>query len=155
MTPLTRLRRYELNRLLQRAGWPTAGTTDTAASPALTAAVLGVSVSTLRRLEIDPWAVSGHALFGILRAVNRLGVPWTPNDFFGLGTDPETVAVGDPNTTSIYEAEDPRSLYPDDDAPQAVGVPYPVSAVSGDEATIFKATENNLASDLTTHTRQE
>jgi transcriptional regulator with XRE-family HTH domain len=119
--------------------------------------VLGVSVSTLRRLEADPWTVSGRALYLILRAVNRLGVPWSPDDFFGLTPASESIPVGEPNLASPYEADDPASLYPDT-APRGVprfeplgtvGESPAAPAVSGNDG------ENNPTQDLTTYTRQE
>lgn len=127
MTPLTRLRHYELNRLLARSGWPQVGSAGAPASPALMAAVLGISVSTLRRLEVDPWLVSGRHLWSILRAVHRLGVPWTPDDYFGLTEGRERIELADPTSPNPYEGEPPLHLDdPDEFAPAPLDVPYPI-----------------------------
>ena len=145
MTPLTRLRRYEMSYLLARAGWPQSGRTDTPTSPALAAAVLGISVTTLRRLEADPWQVTGRHLWRILRAVNRLGVPWTPDDWFGL-THAETIPIGPPDPSSPYEGEPP--VHPVDESPLPLGVSDP-------SRESLETDENNLTQPLTTYPRQE
>ena len=137
MTPLARLRRYELNHLLARAGWPQSGAADAPTSPALTAAVLGISVTTLRRLEADPWQVTGRHLWRILRAVNRLGVPWTPDDWFGLTGEGAAVTLGDPNPNSPYEGEPPQ---PSRETLAELALPLPLG-VSGPPAPVEPSPE--------------
>ena len=111
MVPLARLRHTEMNRLLERAGWPSVGPLDQPCPLRPAAAYLGVSVSTLRRIEADPWALGGHALWRVLRALARLGVLWTADDYYGLSGDRarEAIPIGEPTRESVWEG-DPRPL---------------------------------------------